>query len=222
VTRTTSVCYLPLITEGKSMGVLWMWGEGLHETDMPTISLFASQLAAALQNANLLTEVGRLAITDDLTGIFNRRYFFEMAEKKFVRALKNKTPLSALLVDLDHFKKFNDTYGHVVGDQVLRASAQMMSSALRDSDIIGRYGGEEFSIILPDTNISAAIFVAERLLANVADVPIDTEAGKLSIQLSIGIAGMSKETPTLHSLIVRADQAMYIAKSAGRNRLAVK
>jgi diguanylate cyclase (GGDEF)-like protein len=222
VTRTTSVCYLPLIIEGKSMGVLWMWGEGLHETDMPTISLFASQLAAALQNANLLTEVGRLAITDDLTGIYNRRYFFEMAEKKFARALKNKSPLSALLVDLDHFKKFNDSYGHVVGDQVLRASAQMMSSALRDSDIIGRYGGEEFSIILPDTNNSAAIYVAERLLANVADVPIDTEAGKLSIQLSIGIAGMSKETPTLHSLIVRADQAMYIAKSAGRNRLAVK
>jgi diguanylate cyclase (GGDEF)-like protein len=222
VTGTTSVCYLPLITEGKSMGVLWMWGEGLHETDMPTISLFASQLASALQNANLLTEVGRLAITDDLTGIYNRRYFFEMAEKKFVHALKDKSPLSALLVDLDHFKKFNDSYGHVVGDQVLRASAQMMSSALRDSDIIGRYGGEEFSIILPDTNISAAIFVAERLLANVADVPIDTEAGKLSIQLSIGIAGMSMETPTLHSLIVRADQAMYIAKTAGRNRLAVK
>jgi diguanylate cyclase (GGDEF)-like protein len=222
LTRTTSVCYLPLITEGKSMGVLWMWGEGIHESDMPTMSLFASQLAAALQNANLLTEVGRLAITDDLTGIYNRRYFFEMAEKKFAHALKHKIPLSALLVDLDHFKKFNDTYGHVVGDQVLRAAAQMMSSALRDTDIIGRYGGEEFSIILPDTNNSAAIYAAERLLANVADVPIDTEAGKLSIQLSIGIAGMSKETPTLHSLIVRADQAMYIAKSAGRNRLAVK
>jgi diguanylate cyclase (GGDEF)-like protein len=222
VTRTTSVCYLPLITEGKSMGVLWMWGEGIHESDMPTMSLFASQLAAALQNANLLTEVGRLAITDDLTGIYNRRYFFEMAEKKFAHAIKNKSPLSALLVDLDHFKKFNDSYGHVVGDQVLRASAQLMSSALRESDVLGRYGGEEFSIILPDTNNSAAIYVAERLLANVADVPIDTEAGKLSIQLSIGIAGLSKETPTLHSLISRADQAMYIAKSAGRNRLAVK
>jgi len=222
VTRTTSVCYLPLIIDGKPMGVLWMWGEGLHESDMPTMSLFASQLAAALQNANLLTEVGRLAITDELTGIYNRRYFFEMAEKKFARALKNKNPLSVLLVDIDHFKKFNDSYGHVVGDQVLRASAQMMVSALRESDILRRYGGEEFSIILPDTNNSAAIYAAERLLAKVSDIPIDTEAGKLSIQISIGIAGMSKETPTLHSLIVRADQAMYIAKSAGRNRLAVK
>jgi diguanylate cyclase (GGDEF)-like protein len=96
----------------------------------------------------------------------------------------------------------------------------MMASALRDSDIIGRYGGEEFSIILPDTNNTAANLVAERLLSKVSDVPFDTEAGKLSIQISIGIAGMSKETPTLHSLIVRADQAMYLAKSSGRNRLA--
>jgi diguanylate cyclase (GGDEF)-like protein len=109
-----------------------------------------------------------------------------------------------------------------VGDQVLRAAAQMMASALRESDIIGRYGGEEFSIILPDANNSAAVYVAERLLTKVSDVPIDTEAGKLSIQISIGIAGLSKETPTLHSLISLADQAMYIAKSAGRNRLAVK
>ncbi len=222
VTSTTSVCYLPLITEGKPMGVLWMWGEGLHESDMPTMSLFASQLAAALQNANLLSEVGRLAITDELTGIFNRRHFFTLAEEKFAQAQKRKTPLSALIVDLDHFKKFNDTYGHVIGDQILRAAAQMMANSLRDSDIIGRYGGEEFSIVLPNTNNSTAIFAAERLLSQVSGVPIETEAGKLSIQLSIGIAGMSKETPTLHALIVRADQALYIAKSAGRNRLAVK
>ena len=144
VTSTTSLCYLPLITEGKSMGALWMWGEGLHESDMPTMSLFTSQLAAALKNANLLTEVGRLAITDELTGIYNRRYFFEMAEKKFTRALKDKSPLSILLVDIDHFKNFNDRYGHAVGDQVLRAAAKMMASALRESDIIGRYGGRNF------------------------------------------------------------------------------
>ena len=166
--------------------------------------------------------MGRLAITDELTGIFNRRHFFDLAEERFARAQRNKTPLSALIVDLDHFKNFNDTYGHVVGDQVLHTAAQMMCSALREKDIIGRYGGEEFSIILPDTTNSAAIYVAERLLSQVADVPIETDAGNLTIQLSIGIAGMNKETSSLHALIVRADQALYIAKSAGRNRLAVK
>ena len=222
VIGTTSVCYLPLITDGRSMGILWMWGEGLHDRDLPTMSLFASQLAAAIQNANLLSEVGRLAITDELTGIFNRRHFFELADELFLIAKRNKRPLTAVIADLDHFKKFNDNYGHLVGDQVLRAVAQLMSSALRESDIIGRYGGEEFAFILPETNNNAAIHAAERILAHVADVPIDTDAGKLSIQLSIGIAEISDETPTLQSLFVRADQAMYMAKTGGRNRLAVK
>lgn len=117
---------------------------------------------------------------------------------------------------------FSDSYGHVVGDQILKAAAQMMSSALRSGDILGRFGGEEFSIILPETDEAAAIKVAEQIIAQVADVPIDTEAGGLTIQLSIGIAGLNQETSSLHGLIVRADQAMYIAKSAGRNRLAVK
>jgi diguanylate cyclase (GGDEF)-like protein len=204
------------------MGILWMWGEALKESDLDTVSLFASQVAAALQNASLLTEVGRLAITDDLTGIFNRRHFFEMAEERFAHAQKNGSPLSALIVDLDHFKQFNDCYGHGVGDQVLREVARLMSTAMRESDIIGRYGGEEFSILLPDTTVKAAIYVAERLLSFVSDVPIETEAGKLTVQLSVGVAGTSKETPTLQSLILRADQAMYLAKRAGRNCVAVK
>ena len=145
VTRTTSICDLPLITEGRTMGTLWMWGEGVHESDLPTVSLFASQVAAALQKTNLLTEVGRLAKTDELTGIYNRRHFFEEAEKRFAEAQKTQHPLAALIVDLDHFKAFNDTYGHVVGDQVLRETARRMGAGLRDTDIIGRYGGEELS-----------------------------------------------------------------------------
>jgi diguanylate cyclase (GGDEF)-like protein len=222
ITETTSVCQLPLITEGKPMGILWMWGEALKESDLNTVSLFATQVAAALQNASLLTEVGRLAITDDLTGLFNRRHFFEVAEEIFAHAQKSNSPLASLIVDLDHFKQFNDCYGHGVGDQVLREVARLMSTAMRESDIIGRYGGEEFSILLPDTIVKAAIYVAERLLSFVSDVPIETEAGTLTVQLSVGVAGTSKETPTLQSLILRADQAMYLAKSAGRNCVAVK
>jgi diguanylate cyclase (GGDEF)-like protein len=222
LTNSVSICNLPLISDGKPIGILWVWGEGLRESDLPAMSLFASQTAAAIQNVNLLAEVGRLAITDELTGIFNRRHFFTLAEKQFSFAQAMGSHLSAMIVDLDHFKNFNDSYGHTIGDQVLRAVAQKMASVLRHSDIIGRYGGEEFSIILPETNNSAAIHLAERLISHIGDVPIVTEAGSLTIQLSIGIARMSKETPTLHSLIVRADQAMYIAKGAGRNRVAIK
>jgi len=125
-------------------------------------------------------------------------------------------------VDIDHFKQFNDRYGHQVGDRVLREVAHLLQESLRESDILGRYGGEEFSVLLPSTEMDQAVIAAQRLLTHVAETPIRTEAGELHVQLSIGAAGMSKDTPTLHALINRADQAMYMAKEAGRNRLAVK
>jgi diguanylate cyclase (GGDEF)-like protein len=222
VIATTSIGQLPLVSEGKLIGVLWMWGEGLHEGDLPTLSLFASQVATALRNANLLAEVQRLAITDELTGVFNRRYFFNRAEVEFSRAKRYSHPLTALIADIDHFKQFNDRYGHLVGDRVIQEVARLMKTSLRDSDILGRYGGEEFSILLPDTNVQAAAFVADRLLTRVGSTSIDTEAGDLQVQISIGVAGLGKATPTLHDLINRADQAMYQAKEEGRNRVAVK
>ena len=222
VTELTTVCCLLLIADGKSMGILWMWGESLKESDLNTVALFASQVAATFQSTSLLTEVGRLAITDELTGIFNRRHFFDLAEEKFARAQKKGSSLSALVVDLDHFKQVNDKYGHGVGDQVLCEVARLMSTVMRENDVIGRYGGEEFSIVLPDTTVKAATNVAERLISTVSGIPIATEAGELTVRLSAGVTEMSKETPTLRSLIQRADQAMYLAKRAGRNCVAVK
>jgi diguanylate cyclase (GGDEF)-like protein len=222
VTEKTSVCQLPLIAEGRPVGILWMWGENLQESDLPTMSLFARQVAAVLQNAGLLAEVRRLAVTDDLTGLFNRRHFFELAQKEFARAQRGMSSLSAMIVDLDRFKHFNDSYGHAIGDQILLCVAQLLKQGLRESDILGRYGGEEFSILLPDTEAKAAVSVAERLISRVTGAAIDTEAGPLSVQLSIGVAGLAEETPTLHLLINRADQAMYIAKAAGHNCVVVK
>jgi diguanylate cyclase (GGDEF)-like protein len=222
VTEKTSICHLPLIAESKPVGILWMWGENLQESDLPTMSLFARQVAAVLQNAGLLAEVRRLAVTDDLTGLFNRRHFFELAQKEFAKAQRGKDPLSAMIVDLDRFKHFNDDYGHAIGDQILRNVAQLLQLALRESDILGRYGGEEFSILLPDTEAKTAVAVAERLVSQVSGASIETEAGPLSVQLSIGVAGMVEETPSLHLLINRADQAMYIAKAAGHNCVVVK
>lgn len=222
IIETTSICHLPLVIEGKTIGILWMWGEGLHESDLQTMTLFANQVAAALRNARLLVTVQRLAITDELTGIFNRRHFFNLADTGFSRAKRYNEPLAAMIVDIDHFKQFNDRFGHAIGDRVLREVARLLQESLRESDILGRYGGEEFSILLPRTEMKAAINAAERLLKHVAKTPIQTEAGDLHVQLSIGVAGFSKATPTLHALINRADQAMYKAKDAGRNRVATK
>jgi len=186
------------------------------------MSLFAGQVAIAIQNARLLAEVQRLAITDELTGIYNRRRFFEQAEKEFSRSQRYDHPLSALIADIDHFKQFNDRYGHLTGDQVLREVARLLQESLRDSDVLGRYGGEEFAVLLPVTDARTAERVARRLLRRVADTPIPTEAGELHVQLSVGVAELSPETSSLQELISRADQAMYLAKQAGRNCAAVK
>jgi diguanylate cyclase (GGDEF)-like protein len=212
------VCILPLSTEGGLLGYLWLWGEGLQESDLPTMSVFAYQIASALQNASLLVKVQHLAVTDELTGLYNRRYFFDIAGKEFERAKQGEHPMSILIIDLDHFKQFNDKYGHMVGDQVLRGAAQLMHSCVRTRDVIGRYGGEEFSIALPGTEAKDAARIARRFLSHVADTPIQTDAGELSIHISIGIASLQADVQSLTELINQADQAMYKAKSKGGNR----
>ncbi|MFH2103943.1 MAG: diguanylate cyclase [Chloroflexota bacterium] len=222
VKGNVSVCHLPLMTEGKLIGILWMWGEGLKESDLPTLSLFSSQVAIALQNAKLLAEVRRLAITDELTGIYNRRHLFELADRIFDEAVRYRHPLSVLVLDIDHFKNLNDRFGHLIGDQVLREVAALLQKSLRSSDILGRYGGEEFAIILPSTTKEAAVQVAERIRLDVAQGEIHTDAGTISVCVSVGVSMLSKDLPTLTALIHRADQAMYIAKGAGRNCVAVK
>lgn len=222
VEETMPVCHLPLIYKGKLLGVLWLWGEGLRQSDLPTMSIFSSQVATALQNAKLMTEVKRLAITDEGTNIFNRRHFFHLAEQEFSRSGRYEHPLAAMIIDVDVFKRFNDHYGHIVGDQVLYAVAQTLKQNLREIDILGRYGGEEFSVLLPVTDMPAAQRVAERLQTRVAGTKVNTDAGPLSVTISVGLAMKIPQTPTLLSLIDRADQAMYMAKNAGGNRVAVK
>jgi len=219
VAANVPMCHLPLVSDGKLQGVLWMWGEGLRESDLPTISVFASQVAFALQNSNLLAEVQRMAITDEGTGIFNRRHFFELAEQEFSRARRYKHSLTAILVDVDEFKSFNDRYGHVIGDQVLRQVAQALKNNLREGDILGRYGGEEFSILLPFTNLKIAQQVAERLCKRVANARVENGKNYLSVTVSVGIAELQPETETLLELVELADQAMYAAKEVGGNQV---
>jgi len=222
VTPYMPICQLPLIVDGVFKGVFWLWGEDLHASDIPTMSIFGSQVAIALQNAHLMAKVQKMAITDDLTGIFNRGHFFDLAEHEFSQARRYDLPLSVVILDIDHFKKFNDTYGHVVGDQVLANVAQVLQSNLRENDTLGRYGGEEFSIMMPVTDLDAAYKVALRLKTCVADANVATNAGPVGVKISIGISQLKEDMPTLLSLINRADQAMYIAKSTGGNKVAKK
>ncbi|KAF0106663.1 MAG: diguanylate cyclase [Anaerolineaceae bacterium] len=219
VTDDIPLCHLPLVSEGKLQGILWLWGEGLRESDLPAMSIFASQAAIALQNSRLLAEVQRMAITDEGTGIFNRRHFFQLAEQEFSQARRYKQPLTAVIADVDEFKAFNDRYGHVIGDQVLRQVAQALKNNLRDGDVLGRYGGEEFSILLPFTNLDTARQVAERLRERVAAAGVKTDTGLLAVTVSVGLAEFDPKMDRLLALVELADQAMYDAKAAGGNRV---
>ena len=164
----------------------------------------------------LFEEVQRLAMTDDLTGLRNRRGFFEIAGRELERAERTGRPLTALMLDIDGFKRVNDTYGHAVGDEVLRHLAERCRRAVRDIDIVGRYGGEEFAVVLPETDLKTAYEVAERIRSTIGGEPFDTEVGPLPIRVSVGLALLTDDNDqTMASLLDRADTAMYLVKRAG-------
>jgi diguanylate cyclase (GGDEF)-like protein len=166
-----------------------------------------------------LAEVQRLAITDSLTGLSTRRHFADRAENEFQRARRYRHPLSAIMVDIDHFKRVNDTSGHAVGDRVLQQVAGHCRQELRETDVVGRYGGDEFAILLPESDPVAAAQVAERLRQRIARQPLQTTTGPVAVTISLGIAALDDENLTLDILLSRADQALYDAKQGGRNRV---
>jgi len=197
---------------------------GFSVEDAIKLQPLANAATIALENARLFGEVQRLAITDGLTGMYNRRHFFELAERELNRARRFEQPVSAIMLDLDHFKQVNDTYGHAVGDQVLRVVAERCGESIRDIDILGRYGGEEFAVILPGTDLPGTQTMAERLRRYIADVPVPTDKGDLTVTISLGVASSAQDQDDeedVAALLNRADAAMYAAKQAGRNRVVV-
>lgn len=162
-----------------------------------------------------------LATTDSLTGLRNRRYFMHRAGEEFERARRYRLPLALLMLDADHFKAINDRYGHPIGDQVLQALARRGQELLRDVDLFARIGGEEFAILLPQTDLDAARVVAERLRQRVASTPIATDQGPLTLTISLGLTGFDATVIDFDTLLRRADAALYRAKQNGRNRTEV-
>lgn len=169
---------------------------------------------------HLYQEVQRLANQDPLTACFNRRHFMALAEKELQRAIRYQRPLSLVMLDIDEFKQFNDQYGHQIGDQVLCALVNLCQKKLRGIDILGRYGGEEFVILMPETVAGGGLQAAERLREKIEKMKITSIKTKLSVTVSMGVARLDSDfnpALTLDMLIKRADQALYAAKSAGRN-----
>ncbi|MCF6278166.1 MAG: diguanylate cyclase [Anaerolineales bacterium] len=213
--------HFPLVFQDKILGFLWLWGRALTEKDMPTLSLFANQVAAALENARLFADVQRLAVTDSLTGLHTRRNFFELAFEEFYRARRYGHPLSIIMLDLDHFKKINDRYGHSAGDVALEKAASICKRTLRNIDLIGRYGGEEFIVLLVETTLMDAKKTALRLSKAISAMTVSTPKGEIKLTVSGGVAGDNVEKINLIDMIELADQALYAAKKAGRNNIQV-
>lgn len=162
-----------------------------------------------------------LATTDPLTGVYNRRTFKELAEPNLSRSRRSLQPVSLLMFDLDHFKRTNDTFGHLAGDDVLKAFSLLVRGCLRKEDILARYGGEEFVVLLPGTSRFAAAALAERIRQLVADQPLVAAGHPVRVTVSVGVASEGGDTlPSLESLLARADEALYKAKTEGRNRVA--
>ncbi len=170
------------------------------------------------QRMQIEQELVRLATTDPLTEIYNRRHFNAQAEQMLARTQQPPDHLAILMIDVDHFKNVNDTYGHAIGDIVLKQLAERLGQNMRPTDILARYGGEEFVILLPRTSMSEAEEIARRLCRSVGDHPFEADGAEVHITLSIGLAGLDKKLDTLDSLIHHADVSLYQAKQAGRNQ----
>lgn len=177
------------------------------------------ELLARIKTLLTMKNAVNLSIMDALTGIFNRRHIFELAEVIFDEYKNNKQPFSIIMMDIDYFKKVNDSYGHATGDKVLTEVALICEKAMRTTDILGRYGGEEFAAILPNTTINNALEIAERIRKNIENYPIIVDRMcKVNITLSLGVAQVNNEIKSVHDIFNEADIALYTAKSKGRNR----
>ncbi|MBT8228253.1 MAG: diguanylate cyclase, partial [Dactylosporangium sp.] len=219
---TASWLTVPLSARGTGRGILVAATSGrpYTEAEVEVTTALAGQGIIALDNALLFERVENAATHDELTGLFNRRHFLDQGRRHLVHAAGPDAQVAAVMVDIDHFKQVNDTYGHDVGDEVIRSIAQRLASVLRRSDLIGRYGGEEFAVLLPETTPDDALSAARRLHTAVAQEPLATTAGALSLTVSVGLSALGGAGSALADLLRLADQALYTAKRTGRDRVA--
>ena len=218
-----SMLAIPLIAGDQRLGVIDVWRNGLDafsEEDLERCSLLGFVTAAALSNAQMYIELERRALTDALTGLFNIRWWRDMAPRVMSQSLRTGAGVGILLMDLDHFKQINDTAGHAVGDSVLRAVARALRRVVRDSDYAVRYGGEEFLVVLTNSTVDGAMRVAQALQSAVAELRAPTTVPS-RVTASIGVAVFPDHGQELDDVVLAADQAMYQAKRDGRDRIAV-
>ena len=222
--QVRSLLAVPMRLGERVIGMLSAQSYRTHHytaADQEILDMLAAYAAIAIDNARLFREIQKLAITDSLTESYNRRYFFDVAQREIARSRRDGHPFSILMFDIDGYKELNDIYGHDVGDDALRKIAECCRGQLRKTDVFARYGGDEFIILFPETTPQQCREIAERLRISLASRPIQCNEHALNISISVGIAGAQEDIPDIGTLVRCADQALYQAKNAGRNRVRV-
>ena len=225
VNQTQSILLIPFGENGADYTVVMVVEsfatDAFDESLRESFTTLVRNGSSAFEKAILHTKMRELATTDGLTKLMNHRTFQDKLHDSILHCHRYKRPLSLLLFDIDHFKNFNDTYGHQIGDLVLQKLSRALEASVRSTDMPARYGGEEFVVILPETDLDAAVQLAERIRQAISMVEILTETEKLHVTVSIGVAVLGPYATTQEQLIGASDTAMYLSKKDGRNRVTV-
>jgi diguanylate cyclase (GGDEF)-like protein len=216
---------LPLTVEGEILGCISLNSDqpnAFDAQDLQFLSVIGYQMAATLKHFQRFSSIKNIAIYDTLTGLYNRRYFEERLGVDAQKSFYSGTPLSLVMVDIDLFKKVNDTFGHTEGDQVLCKISSLLKTSVRKKDTVARYGGEEFILILPEAGLGESFMIAERIRRQVENTPFEIGQAQVNLTLSMGISNFpSHRAKSKEELVKMADQALYDAKRGGRNKVCI-
>jgi diguanylate cyclase (GGDEF)-like protein len=217
-----SLLVLPLVVREEPIGTLIIaakassaFGPSVRET----LQALTNQLAVAMANARAVRQLEEMATTDGLTGCLNKRAFLDQMEQKLMAAQRFGRKLSVIVTDLDHFKAVNDTYGHAAGDRVLQELGRVLKRVKRETDLVARFGGEEFCVLCEETDARGAQLLAERVREELENTELQTELGPLRVTASLGVATFPDHASTAADLFVQGDKALYEAKNSGRNQV---
>lgn len=217
-----SALIVPIEVRHQPYGFLKLYGAEPNQfsnDDMRTVDLFATLASLTLENIQLYSEAHNLAAHDSLTQLVTQRVFRTRLKDELLRAGRSQTPLALIMSDIDHFKRYNDSYGHQAGDELLRTVARVLSKHTRPVDVVARYGGEEFAIILPNTLQDRAVDLAERIRDAVAAEPFVFQGQRTSVTMSFGVASFPKDATSQTQLVRTADERLYASKRGGRNQV---
>jgi two-component system cell cycle response regulator len=220
-----SIISMPLRARGEVIGLLTLSSpksDAFTDNIQQVLHIIEYPASVVIDNARLHDHTKKMAVTDGLTRLYNHRHFYELLEQEFHRTKRYQSNVALIMIDIDFFKQINDTYGHQVGDDILKELAEVIRVQVREVDILARYGGEEFAALLPQTSLEEAKIVAERIRSAVEENEFDTSKGAIKITVSLGLAGFPQmDINSQVELVSEADAALYRAKKAGKNRVVI-